>query len=100
MKRLLVLSWVLALVLTSSTASAGRRPKLLPADGHAATDTRALWFLAPGRVDTVFHHDSTRVRRDSAMVDSTVRDSTRRPKPTPPPQRPRPRPRPRVVYFG
>lgn len=99
MKRLLLLS-VLALVLLSSPASAGRRPKLLPANARAATDPGSYWFQAPGRVDTVFHHDSTRVRRDSAMVDSTVRDSTRRPRPTPPPQRPRQRPRPRVVYLG
>ena len=99
MKRLLVLS-VLALVLVSSPASAGRHPKLLPVNARAESLPHALWFQAPGRVDTVFHHDSTRVRRDSAMVDSTVRDSTRHPKPTPPPQRPRQRPRPRAVYLG
>ena len=100
MKRM-VLFTLLAAVLVSSPASARRRPKLLPANPASSTsDTRALWLQAPGRVDTVFHHDSTRVRRDSAMVDSTARDSLRHPRPTPPPQRPRQRPRPRVVYLG
>ena len=100
MKRSSVLTCLLALALAAGPASAARRPRLLPA--RPASDTRALWLQAPGRIDTVFRHDSTRVRRDSAMVDSTVRDTLRRPKPTPPPQRPRrrPRPRPRVVYLG
>src|SRR4051794_26889963 len=83
MKRLLVLSCVLAFALAASPASAGRRPKHLSANARPPVDIRALWLQAPGRVDTVFHHDSTRVRRDSALVDSTVRDSLRRPKPTP-----------------
>ena len=101
MKRFSFLILALAFLVMAVPASAGRRPRLLPANHTPAfTDVRALWLMAPGRVDTVFHHDSTRVRRDSAMVDSTVRDSLRRPKPTPPPQRPRQRPRPRVVYFG
>jgi hypothetical protein len=102
MKRLSVIFCLLVLVVTANAASARRRPRLLPAQASHATDTRALWMQAPGRVDTVFRHDSTRVRRDSAMVDSTVRDTLRRPKPTPPPQRPRPRPRTRtrVVYLG
>ena len=97
MMRLLSLTCALALLATASHASAGRHVKLLPANARPATDAHALWFQAPGRVDTVFHHDSTRVKRDSAAVDSTVRDSTRHPRPTRPPQRPRQRPRPRVV---
>src|SRR4029078_12811762 len=100
MKRLLFVICALTLLATARPSSAGWRVKLAPANARPAGDTRALWLQAPGRVDTVFHHDSTRVRRDSAAVDSTVRDSTRPPRPTPPPQRPRQRPRPRVVYLG
>jgi len=102
MKRSSFFAGTAAVMLLAVVAAAQPAAPRHPAPRRPAFDTRALWLQAPPNPDSV-RHDSIRVvRRDSAFVDSTSRDSLKHPHPTPPPRRrPQPqRPRPRIVYYG
>ncbi len=86
--------------------------------GAVTAEARGFWFFsslhphsaprgrvtlqAPPNPDSVRRDSLHVVRRDSAFVDSTSRDSLKHPHPTPPPhRRPQPqRPRPRDVNYG